>query len=97
MKLEARLEKLESQKQEIQKEIETLRHLRREEIANALGKMDLKETDTFTVVGCVLWCLEKDHDTKVLEEWRHAGRKFCASLRPKNTKSALVSSQKKAA
>lgn len=97
MKLEARLAKLESQKQEIQKEIETLRRLRNEEIGGALQKMDLKDTDTFTVVGCVLWCLEKEHDAKILEEWQRAGRKFCASLRPKNTKSATSFPQKKAA
>lgn len=97
MKLESRLEKLEAQKIQIQKEIEVLRGQRVQEIASSLQHMDLKDTDTFTVVGCLLWLLGNQHDKNMLEEWRRAGRKFCAAYRPKSTKALPASPEKKAA
>lgn len=82
MSLEDKIEKLTVKKQKIETELQALQQKRTEEICTGIRKIDLRDWDTYTLMGALLAALEtKEAHQK--EVWRHAGKKFCTSKRPR--------------
>tara|TARA_A100000171_G_C2104236_1_gene131398 strand:- start:257 stop:535 length:279 start_codon:yes stop_codon:yes gene_type:complete len=72
-----------------------LKEKRAEEISGILGKIDLKECDTYTIIGALLAALES-RDPQEKEVRQKAGKKFCRTIRPQKSRSKQASSAPKA-
>lgn len=91
--LNQKIEALKSEKEKIQKELET-------DLVSVLKHTNAFQVDFHTLVGGLLHCLDKAKTNQQLaKEWQEAGQKFCKTRlqsKPKKTKSSAPTDQKAA-